>query len=136
MNEIMMALLGGTMIGLAALLLMATQGAVMGASGILSRALQTPSSDSLWRVSFLLGMLLAPLLVIVLGGKPIEIQITNNVPLLIVAGVLVGVGTVVGNGCTSGHGICGISRFSTRSIIATCVFMLTAIITVGLTKLV
>jgi len=136
MNEIMMALLGGTMIGLAALLLMATQGAVMGASGILIRAFESPSPDSLWRVAFLLGILMAPLLVIVLGGAPIEIQITNNVPLLIVAGVLVGVGTVVGNGCTSGHGICGISRFSTRSIIATCVFMLTAIITVGLAKLV
>jgi len=135
MNDILLALIGGAIIGLAAVLLMATQGAIMGASGILSRALRSPSSDSLWRASFLLGMLTAPLLMIVLSETPIPMQITDSAPLLIGAGLLVGIGTVFGNGCTSGHGICGISRFSTRSIIATCVFMLAAIITVAVAKL-
>jgi len=125
MNEIIWALVGGAMIGLAALLLMATQGAIMGAS------LQRPSPDSLWRLSFLIGMLVAPLLMMAFSSAPIQMQITYSTPLLIGAGLLVGIGTVFGNGCTSGHGICGISRFSTRSIIATCVFMVTAIITVA-----
>jgi len=136
MNEIIWALVGGAMIGLAALLLMATQGAIMGASGILSRSLQRPSPDSLWRLSFLIGMLVAPLLMMAFSSAPIQMQITDSTPLLIGAGLLVGIGTVFGNGCTSGHGICGISRLSTRSIIATCVFMVTAIITVALAKLV
>jgi len=130
MNEFILALMGGAMIGLAAVFLMATQGAIMGASGIISRSLTRPSPESLWRIYFLLGMLVAPLLVSAFSDSAIEMQITDNTLLLIVAGLLVGIGTVFGNGCTSGHGICGISRFSNRSIIATCVFMITAILTV------
>jgi len=135
MNEIILALIGGAMIGLAAVALLATQGTMMGASGIVSRLLARPSPETVWRFYFLFGMLTAPLLVTMVGGSAIEMQVTDSAPLLIVAGLLVGIGTVLGNGCTSGHGICGISRFSNRSIVATCTFMVAAIATVAVVKL-
>jgi len=136
MHDFILALIGGALIGVAAVILMATQGAVMGASGIISRLLPTPSSGDGWRIYFLLGLLLSPAMVIFLSNSEISIQITDSAPLLIVAGVLVGVGTVFGNGCTSGHGVCGISRFSNRSVLATCIFMLAAIVTVAIMKMV
>jgi len=132
MNEFILALIGGAMIGLAAVALLATQGTMMGASGIVSRLLDY---ENLAVTRQQLGMLTAPLLVTMVGGSAIEMQVTDSAPLLIVAGLLVGIGTVLGNGCTSGHGICGISRFSNRSIVATCTFMVAAIATVAVVKL-
>lgn len=130
MHDFIMALLGGLMIGLAAVLLMATQGSIMGISGIASKLLPPVSLDWRWRFVFLAGVLAGPLVMIAISADPPEIEITPNVLLLVVSGFLVGFGTVTGNGCTSGHGVCGISRFSMRSLVATGVFMVSAIITV------
>lgn len=130
MHEYILALLGGSMIGLAALILMATQGEILGVSGILSRLLPPKSEGADWRISFVLGVLVAPVLSMIAIGYTPTVEITSSLPLLIGGGLLVGVGTVLGNGCTSGHGVCGLSRLSTRSLIATAIFMLTAIITV------
>lgn len=130
MHEYILALLGGAMIGLATIMLMATQGKILGVSGILSRLLPPKSNEADWRISFVLGVLVAPVLTMLVTGYRPDVDITNNLPLLIIGGLLVGLGTVLGNGCTSGHGVCGLSRFSTRSLVATVIFMLTAIITV------
>ena len=119
MHDFILALLGGAMIGLAAVLLMATQGSIMGISGIASRLLPPISTDWQWRLAFLAGVLVAPLLATLITGEQPVIDISNNAVLLVIGGLLVGFGTVVGNGCTSGHGVCGLSRFSTRSLIAT-----------------
>ncbi|MFT4726441.1 MAG: putative membrane protein YedE/YeeE [Granulosicoccus sp.] len=129
-HEYIPALLGGTMIGLAAVMLMATQGSILGVSGILSQLLPPKSKDADWRISFVFGVLVGPVLTMLVTSYRPTVDITNNLPLLIIGGLLVGVGTVLGNGCTSGHGVCGLSRLSTRSLIATTVFMITAIITV------
>ncbi len=135
MHEYILALIGGTMIGLAAVMLMAFQGNVMGISGIASRLLPPVSGDWSWRISFFAGVLVAPLLAMVYSGTMPTVEITGNVPLLIVAGILVGAGTVIGNGCTSGHGVCGLSRLSRRSIVATGIFMLAAVVTVFIVNL-
>jgi len=130
MHEYILALLGGVMIGLAALILMATQGSILGVSGILNRLLPPKTAGSDWRISFVLGVLAAPLVTLLVTGYRPPVQITNNLLLLIFGGLLVGVGTVLGNGCTSGHGVCGLSRLSTRSFVATVIFMITAMVTV------
>ena len=130
MHEYFLALLGGAMIGLAAVMLMATQGSILGVSGILNNLLPPKSSTADWRISFVLGVLVAPILTMIFTGNAPKVDITSNLPLLIIGGVLVGFGTVLGNGCTSGHGVCGLSRLSTRSLVATVIFMITAIITV------
>lgn len=131
-HEYLMALLGGALIGLASVLLMATQGAVMGISGIVSRAISRPTELTSWRLVFIVGILTAPILYALFANDFIKLDITANTGLLIAAGGLVGVGTVIGNGCTSGHGVCGLSRLSTRSLAATVIFMLTAIVTVAI----
>ena len=129
-----MALMGGAMIGLAAVLLMATNGSIMGISGIASRLMPPLSSDWQWRLVFLGGVLAAPLIMTLITGERPAVEITSNVALLIIGGLLVGFGTVLGNGCTSGHGVCGLSRLSTRSIIATGVFMFFAFVTVFISR--
>jgi len=130
MHDYLLALLGGLMIGAAAVLLMAAQGQIMGVSGIIKRVLPPVSSDWHWRALFILGVLLAPITAIIFTGSYPEVIITKEPVVLLIAGLIVGVGTALGNGCTSGHGVCGLSRLSIRSVIATCVFMLTAAITV------
>lgn len=124
-------------IGLAAVLLMATNGRIAGISGIVSRLLPPwPSADGQNKshyyvpLAFVIGLLLAlPLTKIITGGVPAQTMVASQ-PALILAGLLVGFGSGYGNGCTSGHGVCGISRVSARSIIATITFMATAAITV------
>jgi len=126
------SLLGGMLIGASAVLLMATHGRIAGISGIVSRILppRVESGTLQFGIIFVLGLLLgAPLYWIIFGGFP-EQTISSNLPLLGVAGLLVGFGAAYGSGCTSGHGVCGISRFSPRSIVATCTFMIVAGITV------
>jgi len=126
------SLLGGALIGLSAVLLMATNGRIAGISGIVSRVL--PSKTDHFPISqgltFIAGLLLAAPLYRLVTGTPPEAIISTNYPLLIIAGLLVGFGSVLGNGCTSGHGVCGISRGSKRSITATITFMATAFISV------
>ena len=126
MHEFMMAFLGGLMIGAAAVLLMATHGSIMGISGIASKLLPPVADDWQWRIIFLAGVLAAPIVSLAINGTQPAVEITGNVLLLAVGGLLVGFGTVTGNGCTSGHGVCGLSRFSVRSLVATGVFMLSA----------
>ncbi|MFL9610493.1 YeeE/YedE family protein [Methylobacillus sp. Pita2] len=123
------SLLGGGLIGLSAALLVVANGKVAGISGILAGLLQRLDQRNAWRLVFLLGLLFAPIAYEVLWGMP-EIVVTTDKGLLISAGILVGFGTRLGNGCTSGHGVCGIARLSLRSIAATAVFMATAMLTV------
>lgn len=126
------SLLGGGIIGLSAVVLLATQGRIAGISGIVSRILP-PSVDKAGLpqgIIFLIGLLLAaPLWFILTGAAPVQ-MVSSNGLLLVIAGLLVGFGAVMGNGCTSGHGVCGISRGSARSIAATMTFMATASVTV------
>ena len=127
-----LSLLGGGFVGASAVLLMATHGRIAGISGILSRILPPTSKDqSLPQgLIFLIGLLLAaPIWVVLNGQAPLQ-TVSNNLPLLALAGVLVGFGSVLGNGCTSGHGVCGISRLSGRSIVATLTFMSTGFVAV------
>lgn len=125
------SLVGGAMIGLSAVLLMMWEGRIAGISGIAGRLLP-PYRDGafLSRLGFVAGIVAAPLLIAVMKGAPVAQTVSVNVPLMIVAGLLVGFGSVWGNGCTSGHGVCGLSRLSTRSMVATATFMATAFITV------
>jgi len=129
------ALLGGGMIGLAAVLLMAVKGRIAGISGIVVR-LFPPYGDGEWggRAAFVAGLVAAPALVAVVTGVIPQPTITAGSITLIVAGLLVGVGSILGNGCTSGHGICGLSRLSFRSAIAVGTFMATAMVSVFITR--
>ena len=126
------SLLGGALIGLSAIVLLATHGRIAGISGIVSRILP-PTFDKAGLpqgIIFLVGLLLAaPLWIVVTGTAPVQV-VSKNELLLVAAGLLVGFGSVIGNGCTSGHGVCGISRGSARSIAATMTFMATAFVTV------
>ena len=127
-----LSLSGGAMIGASAVLLMATNGRIAGISGLTSRLFARDSDGEARGVSFffVLGLLLAaPLWLITSGGWPQQWVPSNSV-LMAVAGLLVGFGATYGNGCTSGHGVCGISRGSARSIVATVTFMATAFVTV------
>ena len=126
------SLLGGGIIGLSAVVLLATHGRIAGISGIVSRILP-PSVEKAGLpqgIIFLIGLLLAaPLWFVLTGAAPVQ-MVSSNGLLLVIAGLLVGFGAVMGNGCTSGHGVCGISRGSARSIAATMTFMATASVTV------
>lgn len=123
------ALAGGLLIGVAAAMFILFNGRIAGISGIVGGLLRPQRGDSLWRVLFVAGMLLAPLAWLVFAQLP-TIQIDAGYPMLIVAGLIVGISTRYGAGCTSGHGVCGISRLSPRSIVATLAFMGTGFLTV------
>lgn len=124
------AAIGGGMIGLAAVLLAFLTGRVAGISGILGNALVARAGDLGWRLAFLAGLLAGPMMVAMVAGRLPVVALQASVPVLIVAGLLVGFGTRLGNGCTSGHGICGIGLGSPRSLLATVVFFASAVITV------
>lgn len=131
LTDWMNGLLGGGLIGLAAATMLLLNGRIMGASGILGGLLaRKRPEDWVERLFFLTGMLAAPLIYMALGGG-IEVTLTGSTPLLIVAGLLVGIGTRLGSGCTSGHGVCGMPRLSRRSWVAVPVFMVMAILTVA-----
>jgi len=124
-----LSLLGGMLIGGAALLLMLANGRVMGVSSILGGLLGKAEPKN-WRLAFIAGAILAPVLIVQSGLYDIPVQrVANGAPLYIAA-FLVGLGTAIGSGCTSGHGICGLSRLSARSFVAVAIFITTAIITV------
>ena len=119
------SLAGGVLIGAAALLLWLGAGRVAGISGIVGGLPNAPASDRGWRLAFLVGLVVAPLGYAALVAPP-AVTVSAQPALLVVAGLLVGFGTRLGNGCTSGHGVCGIARLSWPSIAATCTYMLTA----------
>ena len=125
------SLIGGALIGLSAVLLMLAEGRIAGVSGIASRLLP-PFRDGVpfGQFGFVLGLVAAPFAVMAATGAPVVQTVSSNIPLMTVAGLLVGFGTVLGNGCTSGHGVCGLSRLSPRSLAAVATFMATAFVTV------
>ncbi len=123
-----MALLGGALIGLAASLVLLGLGKVMGISGML-RSVWTPSSIKGWQVCFVIGLLASPWLLGLFGPLP-GVTVTSSVPLLIVAGLLVGFGASMASGCTSGHSVCGMARLSPRSMLVTGLFMLAGAVAV------
>jgi len=124
------ALAGGALIGLAAAVLLLGNGRIAGISGIIGGLFVPKATGLVWRLLFIAGILLGALLYQALGGATYRISIDASPAVLLAAGLLVGFGTRMGSGCTSGHGVCGISRLSVRSIVATLVFMATAAATV------
>ena len=122
------AFTGGLLIGFAAFLFFVFNGRMAGVSSIASDSV-LKDQNRYDNLLFLMGLIIGPILYS-FSGNEIESIITNSLPLLILGGLLVGVGTKIGNGCTSGHGVCGISRFSIRSITATIFFILTGVLTV------
>jgi uncharacterized membrane protein YedE/YeeE len=127
------ALAGGALIGAAAALLLLFNGRIAGISGILGGILTTTPGDIPWRAAFVAGLVLAPIAWLVLADLP-PIEIEAGYPVIVIAGLLVGTGTRYGSGCTSGHGVCGISRFSPRSLIATATFMVAGFMTVYIVR--
>lgn len=123
------ALVGGGLIGFSILLLWLIEGRIAGIAGILGGVLNQRQTDKLWRLAFIAGLILAPSLYVLVRPLPPLIS-THSTAILIIGGLLVGFGTRLGNGCTSGHGVCGIARLSKRSIVATAVFMATGAATV------
>jgi uncharacterized protein len=128
------AAIGGALIGLSSVLLMLLTGRIAGISGIFGGLLNPGSNDKSWRIAFIAGLILAPLLAGGIGHAMPTPQLPASWTVIIAAGLLVGFGTRLGGGCTSGHGICGVARLSVRSIAATGIFMLTAIVTVAITR--
>jgi uncharacterized membrane protein YedE/YeeE len=128
------AAIGGGLIGLSAVLLMLLTGRIAGISGIFAGSLGFEINDKGWRVAFIAGLILAPLIAGWVGYAMPSPQMPASWAVVIAAGLLVGFGTRLGGGCTSGHGICGIARLSSRSITATAIFMLAAIVVVALTR--
>ncbi|HXL84069.1 MAG TPA: YeeE/YedE family protein [Casimicrobiaceae bacterium] len=123
------AAIGGAVIGLAAALLVLVNGRVAGISGIVGGMLQPRADDFGWRLAFVAGLLLAPVVYAMVAAFP-SATIAASYPVLIVAGLLVGIGTRFAGGCTSGHGVCGLSRLSPRSLVATLAFMAAGFVTV------
>lgn len=127
------ALAGGALIGLAAIGLVLFNGRIAGISGIVGGLLRPTRGDIGWRLAFLLGMLVAPWAWQALAPLP-DMRAQASTPLLVLAGLLVGLGTRYGAGCTSGHGVCGLSRLSLRSLVATLAFMAVGFATVYVTR--
>jgi len=127
------ALLGGTLIGVSATLLMLTQGRIAGISGVFSGAAFAEPGDRAWRIWFVGGLIAAPVLYGLAGGD-IVFDLSASWPLVVLGGFLVGLGTRLGSGCTSGHGVCGLSRLSPRSLAAVLVFMAAGMAATGLMR--
>jgi uncharacterized membrane protein YedE/YeeE len=128
------AAVGGALIGLSAALLMLTTGRIAGISGIFGGLIGWNVPDRDWRIAFVVGLILAPLSGALVGYAVAEPQMPMSWAVIVIGGFLVGFGTRLGGGCTSGHGICGVARLSPRSLVATTVFMAVAIIVVAVTR--
>lgn len=129
---IIIPLLGGALIGLAASLLLVWNGRVAGISGIVGGLLRPAPGEVAWRVAFLGGLFAGGVVLSVVDPMALEVRVPAPLGVIVLAGLLVGYGTRLGNGCTSGHGVCGVSRLSPRSLVATATFMLTGALTVYL----
>jgi uncharacterized protein len=127
------ALAGGAVIGAAAAMLVLVNGRIAGISGIVGGLLRPGPGDTAWRIAFVGGLIVAAVAYPIVAAPP-ELTIDAGYPTLVTAGVLVGIGTRYGSGCTSGHGVCGISRRSRRSLVATAVFMAAGFVTVYVTR--
>jgi uncharacterized membrane protein YedE/YeeE len=128
------AAIGGALIGLAVTLLMLLNGRLAGISGVMGDLLEPGTLFKGWRVAFLVGLIAAPFLAKAVGYAYSAPRMPESWVVVIAAGLLVGIGTRLSNGCTSGHGVCGIARLSPRSIVATIVFMIVAAIVVWITR--
>ena len=128
------ALLGGGLIGLASVLLMTLTGRIAGISGILGGCLTPSGGDRLWQFAFIAGLVLAPVASGLLGSPLPTPLIPASWAMIAIAGLLVGFGARLGGGCTSGHGVCGVARLSARSIVATAIFMTSAIVVVAIMR--
>ncbi|EKO5176007.1 YeeE/YedE family protein [Vibrio vulnificus] len=124
------SLAGGILLGISALTMLLVNGKVAGISGILTGILTPKSRDFSWRLMFVIGMVSGGVLAVTFGAASASVALPTSGVLIAAAGLLVGIGTRLGNGCTSGHGICGIGRLSKRSIVATAIFMAVAAMTV------
>jgi len=125
---------GGALIGLAVVLLMLLTGRIAGISGIFGAVLRPEAPDKAWRLAFLAGLIGAPFLLVLAGQSLPRPAMPGSFAMIVTGGLLVGFGTRLAQGCTSGHGLCGIGRLSPRSIAATATFMLTAIVTVAIMR--
>ena len=123
------ALMGGALVGTAAALFVLLNGRIAGISGVLGGLLRPVKGDVAWRAAFVIGLIVAPLIYLLFGSPP-KPRIDADFGALVLAGLLVGVGTRYGAGCTSGHGVCGLSRLSPRSLVATVAFMAAGFATV------
>ncbi len=128
------AAIGGMLIGLSAVMLWLGIGRIAGISGILGYLPTAGAGDRAWRVAFLFGLIVAPLVYRAAGGVMPPMAVTSSSAYLIPGGLLVGFGTRLGSGCTSGHAVCGIARFSRRSQVATLIFMVCGFATVCITR--
>ncbi len=128
-------LIGGSLIGIASLTMLLLLGRITGISGILTGVITWNKEGGLsWRAAFIGGLIIGAFVYQIVFGRPLPIEMQASGPLLILAGLLVGIGTRLGSGCTSGHGVCGIARRSPRSIVSTATFMTVAIATVYVTR--
>jgi uncharacterized membrane protein YedE/YeeE len=128
------ALAGGLLIGTSASLLLILNGRIAGISGIVAGLFQRDLREVAWRAAFVVGVVLAPFFYVALFGPLPPVTFDASAGLIVVAGLLVGFGTRLGSGCTSGHGVCGLSRGSPRSLLATGIFMFTAVVMVLITR--
>jgi len=126
--------LGGLLIGLAAVTLLIANGRIAGVSGIIGGLLRPAQGDAGWRILFVIGLWLGAVCSAAIRGGLFPVELETSLPVIVVAGLLVGIGTRMGSGCTSGHGVCGIARFSRRSLVATAVFMAAGVATVFVTR--
>ena len=126
--------IGGALIGLAAVVLLVANGRIAGVSGIVGGLLARVPGDTAWRAAFVVGLWVGALIYWAVRGEPPPFELEPALPLAIAAGLLVGFGTRLGSGCTSGHAVCGIARFSKRSTVATVVFMAAGILTVFIAR--
>ncbi len=126
------ALIGGGLIGLAASLMLLLNGRIAGISGIYGGLLRPSPGDIGWRATFVLGLLAGGVVVMALSPEMIAASAVRSLPATVLAGLVVGFGVRMGNGCTSGHGVCGLTRFSRRSLVATVTFMATGAVTASL----
>ncbi|AKR44518.1 YeeE/YedE family protein [Methylophilus sp. TWE2] len=129
----MQSLIGGLLIGFSTLLMILLLGKIAGISGIVGQLWSAASGDRAWRFAFVVGLLVSPMLYAQFTSLP-EIVVMTSTSWLVVAGLLVGFGSRLGSGCTSGHGVCGLSRLSLRSLVATVTFMATAMLVVWLVR--
>lgn len=128
------ALVGGVLIGLGAVALMAFSGRIAGIAGIAGGLFAASGGDTAWRIAFVVGLIAGPGAVLVLGGTRPPVQIDASLAMVVAGGLLVGFGSRLGNGCTSGHGVCGLARLSPRSAVATLTFMAAAIAVVVIVR--